>query len=837
MVLDAASLEAITQEIRTCFLYEDAPDHLSILDAGIRQLRATDPTTGESSEYTALMRAAHSLKGGAGIAQFLTLSRLAHKLEDLLLALQQKRVPEPNCAFELLSVSVEQITTLIAAATSTHTEAFDHVAAQTTLLPTLTEIESFLQNLPLAEEFHVVGANAHTRTQEGQGNALPLQKVSTEQGSQKGAGVPPQGQTGVDQAEKNLSPPDSPPTPQDTADQLVRNLNLRIPVSRLDQINNTIGELFISYERLSLYQEQLGRVDRTLKQRAARLNPLSEEVQAIYDNLAITPAVNTSTTSEPRLSSSDRLQSSSCADATKIHSTLQDLQELIVQVQEVRSDVELLNDEFREALVQLRHQLDDLRSDVTEALLVQFGLLAGQFVAAQQSFSQRYNKSVELVIVGKETLIDRVILEQLKIPLLHLFRNAFAHGIETPEERLAQGKSPIAQITLGASIVGNHIRVTLADDGRGIDIQAIHQRAIELGLCDDQSPDITPPQILELLFHPGFSTATKVTSFSGRGLGLDIVRLQVERLRGKVAIQTNQGQGTTFTLTMPLTLNILPLLLCKCQQQTLAIPAPKVKEVIALSDEGKALTHDSRIEWRDRTAMLYSLIHLLPYRQRGIIPPLVQLNCSMGVVLEVDEMVIVLAVNSVLGERELLLKPFDPTVKVPAYILGGAVLGTGEVVPVLSPEHFGSLLTHVVGGEQTSKTSVLASEWKAHILIVDDAIAFRRILERILTHAGYQVVQCRDGKEAWELLSSPTEQFDLVISDIEMPQMDGFELLKEIRHSPRWHNLPVMILTSRENPQHRQTASNLGATDYFTKPFQADELLSAIALLIPQVAV
>ena len=384
------------------------------------------------------------------------------------------------------------------------------------------------------------------------------------------------------------------------------------------------------------------------------------------------------------------------ADATKIHSTLQDLQELMVQVQEARSDVELLNDEFREALAQLRHQLDDLRSDVTETRLVRFGVLASQFVAAQQSFSQRYNKSAELVIVGKETPIDRVILEQLKIPLLHLFRNAFAHGIETPEERQLQGKSPTAQITLSATIVGNQIIITLADDGRGIDIQAIHQKAIELGICDVQSNSLAREEILEFLFQPGFSTATSVTSISGRGLGLDIVRSQVERLRGKVVIKGAQSQGTRLTITIPLTLNILPLLLCKCQQQTLAIPAPKVKEVIALSEYTEDLCHMGRITWRDRPAMLYSLIHLLPYHQPGIVPPLVQLDSYVGVVLEIDDEVIVLAVNSLLGERELVLKPFEPTVKIPAYILGGTVLGTGEVVPVLSPEHFSTLLTMLI---------------------------------------------------------------------------------------------------------------------------------------------
>lgn len=794
MVLDAASLEAITQEIRTCFLYEDAPDQLSVLDAGIRKFCYSDETS-DQVDYPTLMRAAHSLKGGAGIAQFLTLRSLAHQLEELLQALQQKQVQNQKSAFELLSVSVEQINTFIAAATST--AATNEAAPETILVPILTEIENFFQQQgEQGERGRVVGAHI----------CAPVQESG-------------RGGEGEKETIGNSS---------DSSERGLRSLNLRMPVSRLERIDNTIGELFISYERLSVYQEQLAQVDRILKRRADRLNPLSEQVQAIYDNLVISPAP---------ISESNKLLEST-AEATKIHNTLQDLQELIVQVHEARADVDLLNGEFREALAQLRYQLDDLRSDVTEARLVRFDTLAEQCLAAQQTFSQRYNKTIELVIVGQETLIDQVILSQLKIPLLHLFRNAFVHGIETPEERIAQGKAPTAQITLSAAIVGNQIIVSHSDDGRGIDIAAVRQKAIELGMCDRTQPALTR-EILEFLFQPGFSTASEVTYAAGRGMGLDIVRGQVERLRGKVEVETKQGQGTTFRISIPLTLNILPLLLCKCQQQTLAIPAVKVQQLIALSSYSEVLSHSSRISLGDRSSQVYSLIHLLPYVQPRIIPPLVQLNQHLGVVLEIDDRVIVLAVNSVLGERELVLKPFDSTIKVPAYILGGAVLGTGEVVPVLSPEHLGELIAQANRGsvQHKSNTDLLLDQGKAKILIVDDAIAFRRILERILTRVGYEVIQCTNGQEALEKLNSPHQRFDLVISDLEMPRMDGFELLKQIRIHSVWHSLPVLVLTSRENQWYRQTATDLGATEYFTKPFRTDELLEVIAQLLPAIAI
>lgn len=799
MALDAASLKAITEEIRICFLTEDAPDQLAILEQGIRHLR-TNTATNLQAEYAVLMRAAHSLKGGAGIAQFLILSRVAHHLEDLLQLLHQGCVPDCESAYELLSLSVEQISGLIATA-STNQEQTVNVVAETTLSPILTALENFLQALPPVTSSANFAQGTKTKAQD----SLNI--------------------TSKDTSETNA------PTPW--VPQGIRSLNLRMPVSRLDRINNTIGELFISYERLSRHQEQLHQVDQTLKQRATALTPLSEQVEAIYElSTPLSSSIanfGTESKSQPPLKSSD---------APNIHSTVQNLQELIVQVQEARSDVELISDEFREALVELRSSLEDLRKDVTESRLVRFGFLAGQFLAAQQTFSQRYNKSVELGIIGKETLIDRVILEQLKIPLLHLFRNAFDHGIETPEERQMQGKSPTAHITLAATIQGNQIVIKIADDGRGIDLQSVCQRAKELGLCNPKTTKLTKEQVLEFLFQPGFSTAATVTTLSGRGLGLDIVRVQVERLRGCVEVETKWGQGTMFTISIPLTINILPLLLCKCQDRTLAIPANKVKEIIALSEYGD-LAHRSTITWRDRPARLYSLRQLLPYTRGTTVFTHAPFNHYLGIVLEVDGEIVVLAVDSLLGERELVLKPFDLTVKVPAYVLGCTVLGTGEVVPVLSPDYFGDFIARAQSaqvaseeGGQNQRELQPYSQEAATILIVDDSIAFRRILEHILGKNKYKIIQCKDGKEALEKLNEPGVSFDLVISDIEMPRVDGLELLKEIRSSPVWHNLPVVMLTSRENQWHRQTASNLGATDYLSKPFRHDQLLSTIATLL-----
>jgi type IV pili sensor histidine kinase/response regulator len=551
-------------------------------------------------------------------------------------------------------------------------------------------------------------------------------------------------------------------------------------------------------------------------------------VQVFYDQLA-TPLAATARRFRAKKGEFDPLQFDRY---TAFHTTLQSFQELMVRVQEIRADIDLIGKDFQEGLEQLRQQLDGLREDITQSRLVPFRFLAERFVAPLQTLTQRYGKAVELVIVGKENPIDQVILEQLQTPLTHLIRNAFDHGIEPTRERLALGKPQTAQITLSAEVKGDRVTIAIADDGRGIDLAKVYQRGVQLGLCSPET-NLSPEQIQAFLFAPGFSTAGEVTDLSGRGVGLDAVKQQVERLRGTIQLKSSWQQGTTFAITIPLTLSILPLLLCRCQQRTLAIPSNDIREIIALAEFcGSASAGDS-IVWQERLVRLFSLTQLLPYPQPDFAT---QLHQKLGIVLQVQDELIVVAVDSLLGEKELVLKPFDPTVKVPAYVAGCTVLGTGEVVAVLSPSHFGELIEPKQQPATLPPPPDSSAQRVPTILVVDDSVGVRRMLDRLLTQSGYQVVQCRDGKEALEALNRRGDRYDLAISDLEMPRLDGFALLREIRAHSHWHSLPFAMLTSRENDQHRQRARQLGATAYFTKPFQPHELLNAIAALLTDTA-
>jgi chemotaxis protein histidine kinase CheA/ActR/RegA family two-component response regulator len=605
-------------------------------------------------------------------------------------------------------------------------------------------------------------------------------------------------------------------------------LNLRIPVSRLDRMSNLIGELLISYERLTLQQTQLQQANVTLKKQTQQLTPINDEVQVFYDQLA-TAGIGTAasgTGGEGRNSEFDLL---AFDQYTSLHTTLQSFQELMVQVQESRTDLDIISRDFQDSLAGMRQQLGGLYQDLTASRLVPFKNLAERFVAPLQGFCQRFNKLVELDIVGQETLVDQVLLEQLQTPLTHLLRNAFDHGIEALEDRLMTGKNPTARITLAAQVQGNDVIITLGDDGRGVDLQKVYQRARQLNLTRLDRDDLTDAQVLEFLFASGFSTAKAVTELSGRGVGLDAVRSQIAQLRGSIDVHSVPEDGTTFTIRLPLSLNILPLLLCRCQQQTLAIPSPNVREVIALAEYLADDVDAESIHWQNQEIPLFSLINWLPYGHA--FEAVGRMRNKIGVVLDVNGQPVVVAVDTLLGERELVLKPFDTTVPVPAYIAGCTVLGSGEVVPVLSPERLTLLLDRMMTRSITPERAAPVAPRSRRILIADDSVAVRRFLEGLLTSAGYQVLACRDGKEALEALEQDSAAFSMVITDIEMPRLDGLGLLRSIRGDQRFCQMPVAMLTSRDNAQHRQKAKGFGADAYFTKPFQPNDLLAGVQAL------
>ncbi len=910
-MLDAAMLAAITQEARQAFLDEDAPECLAMLTQGFGQLEqamASQTTTADQKPiFKNMGRAAHSLKGGAGMAELPSLNRLCHKMEDLFEALELGRIDDTSKALGLLSLALDEVQVLVDEAIAGGLDSADRPPSEINLAleefitsskaaeegevnlgdvsdfvrtALATELESCLDRVEqqikkgitepklkdsfnhLLEECTLLGQalscdwleTLSQQSLELQSQQPLTQLVPTAIGEVRNlreqflAGHPPTlspefqallpQPAPVEVVEIPALQVEEPPKPAVIAppppvtDPSQRRQSLRVPLQRLTRMSSTVSQLLINHERLLVYDKQLRQASRNLKTRNQQLVPIREQVESLYDELSFSeqalPNVQGQNSAESPLDDFDALEFDRYGS---VHTILQRFQEVMVQVQEIQEDVETVERELQETLIEVRQSLNTLDEELTQSRLLPFGNLARSFGLPLEKLCKTHYKSVQLVIKGESILLELTILEQLRTPLTHLIRNAFDHGIEMPQDRLAAGKPAEGTITLSAAIAGNQITLIIADDGHGINLDKIRQKAVSLGLTTEtRSQNAGKEMILDYLFAPGFSTTDTVSDLSGRGLGLDIVRQLIEGgLRGSIRLETDLGKGSRFILRIPLTLNILPLLLIRSQQHLLAVPSESVLRVLPL---GEHPIIDNQLEWQGQKLPVYSLAQLLPYHVAMFDARQVR-GDKVGLMVNMDEHLSVIPVEKIVDERPLVVKAFEPITNLPNYLGGCTVLGTGEIVPIILPNNFepqANTPSTITPVKLISSPVIVSSEESdSSILVIDDSITVRRTLNRVLGRSGYRITQCRDGQEAWDLLNRQSDDIDLAICDLEMPNMDGFTLMKLIRSHDVWKTLPIIVLTSRENPLHRQRAQDLGATHYLTKPFQPNNLLETVA--------
>ena len=605
---------------------------------------------------------------------------------------------------------------------------------------------------------------------------------------------------------------------------------LKIPLERLQDMTNNVEELILTYSRFGRQQKQLNQANRRLRSLTHQFEPIREQIENLYDQLAIgssnisQKAKQIGNNSQGDNESFDSLEMDHYTD---LHSSLQSFQELMLQIQETRTDIDFVEREFAEDIEQTQKNLDNLYSEVTDSRLVPFDLLAKRFVPQIIGLSQRFDKLVDLKIAGKNTPVDQILLEQLQTPLTHLLNNAFDHGIESKYERLAAKKPETATIHLASKLQRNSLVITIKDDGGGISIEKVYNRAVERGICPPEKSikDFQPGEILNWIFEPDFSTAAKVSDISGRGMGLDIVLNLIRQLKGQLQVQTDAGLGTTFTITLPLNLSLQSLLLVQLQNQTVAFPHTSVLEILPYRELDFTDERKQHINWHNRVITLTSVSNLFPCPREPF-----QLSLEkVAIVLETAFEPVTIVVDAIVKEEKLIIKPFDETIPVPAYMVGCTVLGSGEVIPVILPQ--GLEQNAVATGSLKAKSVTQASNTST-ILIAEDSIATRKMLDKILTSVGYKVIVCRDGQEALEQTEQYTGIIDLIVSDVEMPRLNGFELLAKVRAQLAFKNTPIIMATSRTGDRHKQEAKRLGATDYLGKPVQPQELIDTVAALL-----
>ena len=464
----------------------------------------------------------------------------------------------------------------------------------------------------------------------------------------------------------------------------------------------------------------------------------------------------------------------------------------------------------------------DLQRDLMRVRMVPFASLSERLFRVARQTAKETDKRVNLDIRGGAVEIDRSVLEQMAAPFEHLLRNAIVHGIEPREVRLGAAKPETGELMVQVSQQGNDVVLQFSDDGAGLDLERIRAKARELGLID-AGADLPDPDAAELIFTPGFSTADALTELAGRGVGMDVVRSEAQSLGGRVSIATEAGKGVRFTIRLPLTLAVAQVVLVASSGKTYALPSTLVEQVVQVREaELVAASAAGVLEVAGQVLPFHYLPALLGegeafepgLRSR---PVMVLHSAGERLALQVDE---------VLGNREVVIKNLGPQLARVPGIAGATVLGTGDIVLILNPLALGRHAgTAAPAGAGTAVPVHLPT-----VMVVDDSLTVRRVTQRLLEREGYRVALAKDGVDA--LAQLPEVRPDLMLVDIEMPRMDGFDLVRHVRNDAATSAIPIIMITSRTADKHRNVALGLGVNAYFGKPYQEPVLLGAIAGLL-----
>ena len=656
------------------------------------------------------------------------------------------------------------------------------------------------------------------------------------------------------------TPPHS-PTPQISPTPPLPNPQrptIRVDLERLTELVNLVGELVINRTNLELQESELRGEVKRIRRSIVDLNQFGGQLREEYDRLSFAdfrgPNGNSglgklagSKTEFPIISHTK----SSIAHAhfdilemdryTEFHSTAAEVIETAETISQSATKLDTLAMKFERSTDQLRRITEQLRSRVMQLRVVSFSRAVDHLPRALRDMCLTYDKDVNLLLVGRDTKIDESLLDALRDPLVHLVRNAFDHGIEMPEVRQANGKPASGQIEIEARHQGGQTIITVADDGKGIDPEIIRRKVVKKGLAtEEQAQEFSIAELYDFLFWPGFSTVEEVNDLSGRGVGLDVVRTNLRTVRGTVKVDSRLGKGTSFIIKLPLLLSITEALMVKTDRNKIAVPLDAVEEILHIkASEVHTAGNQPMLWWRDEFIRLVRLQDLLEYSVLGpdapSPDPLTQDHIPV-LVLASSEGMLAVAVERLIGQQEIVVKPLPPPLSKPRGVLGSTILGDGKVVTILDVDDLvGQPLTNSSIAPVSDKVAHLAptSIQAPQILVVDDSYTIRQLLSLMLTRARYRVVQAKDGVDALEKLQNGLD-CSLAIVDIEMPRMDGFELLRSMRSTQRFANIPVAMLTSRSGEKHRQMAMELGANQYFTKPYSEAQLLEAIPKLLKQ---
>ena len=461
-----------------------------------------------------------------------------------------------------------------------------------------------------------------------------------------------------------------------------------------------------------------------------------------------------------------------------------------------------------------------LQQNLMRIRMVQFSTVSDRLYRVVRQAGKDADKRVVMELKGGNAEIDRSVLERMAAPMEHLLRNAVAHGIESRADRARSGKPETGEIVVEMRQDGNEVIMSFSDDGAGLDYAKIKQRGRERGLLQEGRQP-TERELAQLIFSPGFSTAAEVTTLSGRGIGMDVVRAEVSAMGGRIDIDATPGAGTRFTIHLPVSLAVSQVVLLGVDEAKFAVQAALVEQILQVKPEVLAAAYENHaIECDGEAVPMYFLGSLLELPQSR---PLAQRQ-SPVVIVRAGSSRIALHVDRVVPNQEVVIKNVGPQLARLTGIAGATVLGNGDIVLILNPVQLAlaSRATQAGRGD-TAHFTATEIPATATVMVVDDSVTVRKVTQRLLVREGYTVLLAKDGVDALRQLQDVVP--DMMLVDIEMPRMDGFDLTKNIRSTERLQHIPIIMITSRTADKHRNHALSLGVDVFLGKPYAEDELL------------
>jgi chemosensory pili system protein ChpA (sensor histidine kinase/response regulator) len=808
------------------FFIPEAEEHLQAVMECLLALEAHP----NAEDIHKLFRSIHTVKGSAAQVGLARLSAIAHRVEDLIGELRDGRL-QPSA--EIIDVCLESVDVL---KRCLHRQFASDAEMRAEVDPLLTRIH-YLAPEEAAPDGSAAGGGASASGAEGEAAAAGAADTGAGTGGGPGDAKRP--------------------------GQLVPAKSVRIALDRLDRMMNAVGELVINRTRMVGRLSELAKLVEVLTFSKGRLSGKVSEFQDKHEFSKINPSLMSGASYAPQMDTfrpnfaggmplvapgefaefSD-LEMDRYDDFNILSRSLTeisaDVTEVLTQLEGFMGRVDSDIDEF----TKLAHHLQD---EITAARMVPIGNLYTRLSRTARDASKAAGKPIELNLEGADTELDNNIIQHISDPLIHLVRNAVAHGVESPYARREAQKPEKARITVRAYHRGNHIFIEVEDDGRGIDYASIRQKLVESGAVSAvAAEELSERELREQLFRPGFSTASSMTELAGRGVGLDVVRANVHALNGEIEVRSELGKGACFTVKVPLTLIISQALFVRCGNSTFALPLAVIEEIR-----------------RVKPAEIEDVGGKLLTRVRDVVTEVVRLDLQLGlpalepmngyfhmVIVKVAGRHVGVVVEEVLGKDEIVIKNLGEYLRRVKLFPGTTIAPDGSLILLIDLNRLvagdaaerGSMQSaspaarvFAPGSEAVASGSIPAEavdsiESERVVVVADDSISIRKFVGRMLEKAGYRVKLASDGLEASEIVAQVG--CHLLITDLEMPRMNGYELMAHLRQDPATKKIPVLVVTSRAGAKHRDRAIKEGASGFMTKPVQEDQLVAKVEELI-----